>query len=259
MALVSGTLFLLDLHRRALGDGRLHILEAGATAAILGAISTVRFDASGYVQFGTFAAVLWTAAGAGLLWGAVSAAVLRLARAELRFYIQLTLLESGLLYLALEHEPAEALRSLRQQAHWSRLAANPAGNVSFAQRMQAVLRTYPACASALGYQPYPAWARYTAAALTTLASGLALGAIWMITFATQTGPQPDPLSFGATVTGSTASGSLMRNLGLSLLTCAVAYLLSATLGQARRTAVMLALVDILHGPVEPGRATLTRG
>lgn len=259
MALVSGTLFLLGLHRRALADCRLHVLEAGATAAILGALSTVRFSEEGLALFGTASQVLWTAALAGLLWGAATAGVLHFAREEFRFYVKLTLLESGLLYLALEHEPAEVLRPLCRGTQPGRLAANPAGGVSFAKRMQALLRGYAACASAVGCQPYPAWSRYTASAMGALVAGLTVAAAWLVWSLRQVSELPELYGVDPAVVYSPEPGWILQGFGVVLLLCAAVYLLSAALSQAKRTAVMLALVDVLHGPVAGGRALLTRG
>jgi hypothetical protein len=239
MAIASGTLFLLDLHRRALADGRLHVLELAATAALLGAIATV------IIQSPELA--LYASGAAAVVWGAVTAGLLHYAREELRRYIQPTLLDSGLMYLALEHEPAELLRGLRQGTRLLTLAANPAGSISFASRMQALLRFYPACANAVGFHPFPAWARYTALVLVTLLTGLM---ICVITMLYNIMYQISELSIDPQL-------SLLRLATYAMYTIAV-YMLNLTFIQARRTAAMLALVDILHGPVQPGRATLTR-
>jgi hypothetical protein len=258
VAYTTGTIFLLDLHRRALSDARLHVLEATATAAILGALSMARLDQSGLPHFGAPAQIGWAMLIAGAAWCAVTAGVLHYAREDCRFHVQLTFLESGLLYLALEHEPAEMLPALRRGKPWSQQAANPAGGLSFAARMQALLRAYPACARRLGYQPYPAWTQLAGTASIMLMLGLLVVAtvrsfVLVNVFANDTltdyfasGNNPD----------LPKSAMAIRYM---ILSCGVLYLLRATLGQAMRTGVMLGLVDVLHGPVQPGRATLTRG
>lgn len=257
MAIVSGTAFLLDLHRRALADGRLHVFEATATAAIFGVLATVRFDEYGVARFGGAALIGGAMASAAAVWCAISAGALHYARAECAFHIRLTLLESGLLYLALEHEPAELLPALRKGRHWSRLAANPAGSLSFAARMDALLRNYPACAKALGYPPYPAWCRLAGLALVFLLLGLLLISVycgWSAVLGIF-GNAPDGL---AAESDAAAALSPLHTMRVLLTLCGALYLLRATLGQAQREGAMLALVETLHGEVLPGRAMLTR-
>lgn len=257
MAYTTGTLFLLDLHRRALSDARLHVLEATATAAILGALSMARLDENGFPDFGSPAQIGWAMLIAGAAWCIVTAAALHYAREECRFHAHLTLLESGLLYLALEHEPAEMLPALRRKRPLSQLAANPAGGLSFAARMQALLRAYPACTKALAYQPFPAWIRLTDIAIIALMLGLLVLAViraWDLVAQLTGAGQADLMPGGG---NPDLPGSAM-GFRLTVLSCGALYLLRTTLGQAKRVGAMLALVDVLHGPVQPGRATLTR-
>lgn len=257
MAFITGTLFLLDLHRRAQSDARLHLLETTATAALLGALSMARLDQELTPHFGTPQQTLWAALIAGTVWCLVTAGALHLAREEVRFHTELTLLESGMLYLALEHEPAEILPVLRRGKSWSQVAANPAGGLSFAARMQALLRAYPACARKLGYPPFPAWMQTVTTAIVVLLLGLLL-------LATLRAFVIVKIFSNAAVTEYFESGgnkdlpAMVTAFRYILLGCGALYLLHATLGQARRIGVMLGLVDALHGPVQPGRATLTR-
>lgn len=254
MAYASGTLFLLDLHRRALGDSRLHLLEAAATAAILGALSTAQFDEYTYFSFGTPQHVLWSALIAGGVWLGLAAAGLYFAREECRFFAHLQLLESGLLYLALEHEPAEMLTALRRRLNFAQYGGNPAAGQSFATRMQRLLACYPACARAVGYEAYPRWTRWAEAGLAWL---LLILLAWLLLWwyrAFLRMPEPDIASLFA---GGAAPSSALRP-GPFLLLLGALYLARSTLMQARRTGLMLALVDVLHGDVARGRATLAR-
>lgn len=241
----SGATFLTDLHRRALADARLQLVESSFIAALAGAwlglsVRETDWGAELYVSRAT----LWLALGAAAVWCAAALALMRWAREAQRQYIAQLLTESGLLYLALEHEPAELLAALKRRETLGRLKPAGALALSFSARMLALLQTYPACAAALGYQAWPRLQRYLerGAGLASLATVL-----WLLYLLAA----PVMLALA----GDFNYPPALRPLGALAV---LLILLSFTLAHARKTGLWLALVDVLHGPVSRERALLTR-
>ncbi|MCH7471524.1 hypothetical protein IIA79_01030 [bacterium] len=145
----TGMLFLVDLHRRALADGRLHLASTAVVAALAGALSVVRLDewsAPIIDSLGNAAAMAALFCG---LWLGAGHFLLHHAREKCRGYITQVMLDTGLLYLVLEHEPGEALPSLMQQERLARITLRQGAGQTFQQRMLNFLRSYAACAAGL--------------------------------------------------------------------------------------------------------------
>ena len=241
----TGTVFLNDLHRRALANERLHLVETTAIAALAGGLSRVKIDEWGVISFGTVQGGLTAALAAAAVWLVLALVLQRLAREGYRTYIGSLLTDTGLLYLALEHDPHETLKPLTRRETLARLHLNPAAGLSFRGRMLALLRTYAACAGALGFHAYPALWRWLSRSVD-YALIVAAGLLAWLTYGNML-------------------GALARELAISPLVKVAAFsvllliLVRATGGVARRSGLHLALTDVLQGDVERGQAILTRG
>jgi hypothetical protein len=241
----TGTVFLNDLHRRAYLDGRVQLVETAVIAALAGGLSRVRLDEFGVLSLASVRSGLFAAAAAALVWLLLGALLQRWIRDMCRGYVARLLTEAGLMYLVLEHDPHEALRPLARRENWARLKLNPAAGLDFRGRILAFLRTYPACAQALGFHPYPLALRWISRALDYLMIVVAGVFAWLVY---------------ANVLNALAYG-LVISRGVQLAAWAVLALLLArsTVGMARRTGLWLALTDVLQGEVDRGRARLVRG
>jgi len=242
--LLSGSAFLQDLHRRALGDGRLHLIETAAVAALAGGFSGLKIDVWGMLTFGSWGSGLLSAAIATALWIVLGALLYRVSQAAYRRYIATLLVDTGLLYLVLEHDSHEALKPLKRRELWTQLKLSTGSELSFRGRVLCFLRTYAPCADALGFHPYPAlwrnigrWLDYA-----LLLGGAAFGFVVYVAVI-------NALAY------YTVGTPLLKPLGGFVL---LLPLCRATLGMARRSGLWLALVDVLIGEVDLGRPLLAR-
>jgi hypothetical protein len=240
----SGTLFLNDLYRRAYADGRVQLVETTLIAALAGGLSRVRVDDFGVLMLASIGSGMTAAALAALVWLGLAIMLQRLVREKSRAYIANLLTDTGLLYLVLEHDPHEALRPLSRRETWTRLKLNPSAGLNFRGRMLAFLRTYPACANALGFHPYPLALRWAGRLLDYLMLLLAGVFAWLV-FANVL----DALAYGL---------ALSPAVRLASWAVLALILIRSTLGVARRTGLWLSLTDVLQGDVDRGRAVLAR-
>lgn len=241
----TGTLFLNDLHRRAYVDGRVQLVETTLIAALAGGLSQVRMDEFGIISLSSASGGMLAAGVAAIVWLGLGLLLQRLVRERSRAYIGNLLTETGLLYLVLEHDPHEALRPLSRRDTWTRLKLNPTAALNFRGRMLAFLRTYPACASALGFYPYPQVLRWAGRLLDYLMILLAGIFLWQV-FANVL----DALAYG-----------LVLSPGVKVIAWAVLVLIlvRSSVGVARRAGLWLSLTDVLQGDVDRGQALLVRG
>jgi len=241
----TGTVFLNDLYRRARFDGRMQLGETTVIAALAGGLSRVRLDEYGVLSLASLSSGLFAAAVAVLIWLALGGLLQHWGREKCRAYVANLLTETGLLYLVLEHDPHEALRPLSRRENWMRLKLNPAAGIDFRGRMLAFLRTYPACAQALGFHPFPLVLRWIGRTLDYLMIAMVGVFAWLVY---------------ANVLNALAYG-LVISPGVQLAAWAVLALLLArsTVGMARRCGLWLSLTDILQGDVDRGKAMLARG
>lgn len=139
------------------------------------------------------------------------------------------LTDGGLLYAAIEHEPAEALRSLRRRTIPGTRLANPGASLSFRRRLADLIATYNTCAVAIRQRPLPpllSGIRQTALGTLTVLSAAVLttGIMWLNEVL------PD------------ATGTL----GVYFLSLAIAPAIATlTVVMAERTGVAAALADVL--------------
>jgi hypothetical protein len=245
----NGTATLLNLHRRALADGRLQLAEGACVAALAGVLlglEVVETEWSERIAFSHSTPLLVILC--VVAWLAVGFVLSRLARAAQQQWCGWVLAESGLLYLALEHEVAEYLRPLRRREGLLRGRYGGAG-LSFRARLYALLLSYPACAAVLGWRAWDArwlWAERLCA-LTGLGCGAWLA--WRLS-------QLMLMVLNSWAGGEELNYPALKPLGALTL---LAMLASFTLAHARRTGLWLAAVELLHGEVQHGAATLTRG
>lgn len=240
----TGTLFLIDLRRRARADNRLHIVETAAVAALAGGLSNISITEWGQISFGDTQAGLLTALIAAAVWVAIGGLLYKLLEDSFRRYILSLLLETGLLYLVLEHDPHTALAPLRRREILTKLKLNPQAELSFRGRMLVFLRTYAGCAGVLGFHAYPSHLRWLSRVGDYLLFLLGALFIWLV--------YTNILNALHLQTGISA--------GLKLTTWALLLLIltRATLGVARKTGLWLALVEALLGDShDTGRAILT--
>jgi len=241
----TGTTFLLDLHRRALADARLHLIESAFVAFLAGAWLGLRAVETDWgVDLSFSRATPYYALGAAALWLAGGATLMYFARNAHRDYVASLLAESGLLYLALEHEPAELLGPLRRREMLSQLRGRTPLALSFSARMLALLTSYPACASKLGFHPWPRLWRLSERGLVLLTVAV-LGALWLKLMP----------AVQLALIGQYEYPPALRPLGAAALALILACF---TLAHARKLGLWLALVEVLHGPVTRERALLTR-
>jgi len=240
----TGSQFLYDLNRRAFADGRLHLVETTAIAALAGGLSGIKLDEWGTLTVGSPAEGVTWAVVAAASWIMVGSILYYFARQGQRAYIGSVLVQTGLLYLVLEHDPHDALKPLRQRETWLRLRSKPGADLSFRQRMLAFLRVYPKCASILGFEAYPQlWRNFE----------WSLGAV-LVGF----------IVFYLFLVGQGVLQALSHELEFPLHLKAACWLvlalllLRAMLALARKTGLWLALVDVLIGEVDRRQATLAR-
>ena len=241
----SGTVFLAELRRRARADRRLHLVETCAVAALAGGLANIRIDDWGTLSFGGLKSGLLMAVLAAAIWGVAGSLLYQWLQTMYSRYITSLLLETGLLYLVLEHDPHDALAPLRYREILSRLKLNPQAGLSFRGRMLVFLRTYSACAGALGFHAFPAHLRLLGRICDYLLFLLVAIFAWQV--------YTNVLSVLAT--RAVISLSLKTTAAILL----VVILGRATLGMARRTGLWHALVDALLGPDDGGgRAVMAR-
>jgi hypothetical protein len=223
----TGATLLGELRKQAEADGRLHIAICTLLAIIAAGILAMRADPEAGII--TLRSVLrgWPAM---LIAAGISAAALSglyfWSRNLYRAYAQSVLLESGLLYLALEHEPAEILGSLLAPRALVKFGGG--AGLSFRERMLALLRAYPGCCHRLLFQAYPLALRWLDIGLVLGALGLGIALIVLILntylpwLQNPYGPPPNQ-----------AVAASLRLLGLTLL---AAILARGSLRRARNAA-----------------------
>lgn len=246
MSAQTGTLFLTGLHRQALGDARMHLISTVLVAGCAGLISRLRLDEWGVFSFGDVAGTLLSALGAAAVWLGLAVLISHFAGGAYRTYIAGVLTDTGLLYLVLEHDQHEALRPLTQRQTLTSFRLKPGqAGLSFSQRMLLFVKTYPACASSLGFHAYPQLWRWMARVMDYLL--IALFATFAIVIYR---------SVEQALISIPPHLPLIKSLAWSLLAL---ILMRATLGITRRVSLWLALVDVFIGEIDRGRAVLTGG
>jgi len=174
-------------------------------------------------------------------WTVVAAAFMHAATGAFRSYAVSILVDTGLLYLALEHEPADVLAPLRRAEKVLRLSpASAPSALSFRQRITAFMRRFGACASAIGFYPQPAPWRMLRSVLLALSFGLALIFGW-IAFS----------AYGAARLELPYAGLPLKVSGTALVWSIMA---STLLTNAQRNAPPLALAEVLLGDDYSGSA-----
>jgi len=244
VSLETGSLFLAGLRRRARADTRLHLIETTAIALVAGALSSMRIDEFRQLTFGTPSQIAFAALIAAAAWLILGSLLYHVAQGGHRAYIAEVLSSTGLLYLALEHEPGAMLPALTRQEKFAQLTLRQGAGHTFRQRMLNFLRCYPACSSAAGFHPYPALWRLVNRALTVAAVLLGAGYLYYIVYHLAPMFPLDP--------------SYPPKLRLAAGVLLVLILARATIGQARRTGLFLALCDVLLGDEQTGYAVLSR-
>lgn len=211
-------------------------LIAGVSAAILSA-SVGPWG----VEWGTTTQLVAYTVAVGAGWAGLAAVFSHFSTVAYRDYAVSILVDTGLLYLALEHEPAEMLTSLKAAERIMRLSPAKSPSVlSFRHRMLALVRRFTACAAAIGFYPQPAMWRTARTVLFALTAGLLGIFAWLVWSAYLAARQE--LTFAE----------------LPLKICAVALvwtiMLFTVLAAAQRSAPVLALADVLLGEDHAGTA-----
>ena len=154
---LGGTVWLEQLKRKARQDGRILLVEGAAIAGLAGLINGVREVSTDEVfRLSLPPAALITGALIGLaLWFSLGVPLFSWAQRTIARHCADALTESGLLYLALEHEPGEELALLRRAENLKRLGLGKGGALSFRERITALLAKYAAACRALGWPAYP--------------------------------------------------------------------------------------------------------
>jgi len=241
----SVTEWLDELRRKAHTNCRRHPLQAAVLAAFLGRWLIFRpgpgygldyFDGSDWV---IPVAMVW-----GVCWLCIASEVLFRTRRACQVYITDMLVESGLLYLVMEHDLPERSESSGVRARLLRLIVDPAHPQSLRMRLTRLIRRYPACARRLRVHPYPRAMRLTVRVLApvTILGGVAY-CVLMFAYAALTGP----------TTLLSIVVWWMRSGGWCGL---VGFLTLAALNLAGRTGLVLALVDVLRGEQPPREVKL---
>lgn len=241
---ISGTLFLVDLRRRTLADQRLYLAETTLIAGLATLLPQVELSPWGS-QLNISPSVGWIAVGVAVAWGVVAAVALHYLGRYHQSYASSLLTSGGLLYLALEHEPAEAFRALRASENRLRLSTSTLSTRSFRQRMLVFMRKFAACAAGAGFQPYPAGSRLATSAIVAAIVGLGAAFGWMVVKSVQAAMLELPLD-----------NTLMHTIGQVLVWLVLAL---ATINHVRRSAPKFALVELLIGEEPIGKAVLTGG
>ncbi len=248
----TGTLYLAGLRKLARADGRLHLAVSTLTAMLASLVLSAQIDP----ELGYYSGRSLLAAWPWVLFGgaaalALLAAAYHWALEQYRYFAAWTLLDSGLLYLALEHEPAEMLGALARRERSVRLGpggllANAAGNsamaggaLSFRGRMDALLRSYPACCHALLYQAWPGLLRWVDLGVILLSAACLLFII--IVVGTRIWPYlVDPY-------GPPPGRELIAQIRAAALGVLAAMLLRGCLRRARMDGLRLGLAQALEG------------
>ena len=241
----SGTVFLILLRRRIGADYRLHLLETALVAALAGALSMLRIERSGAIIITNPIHGLTTAVIAAVAWLVIGALLYRTFIRLIREYITALLVETGLLYLVLEHDPHDALAPLRRREHLARLNLNAQSALSFRGRMLLFLRTYTGCAGALGFHAYPEFIRRLGRILDyglLLCAGLFAILVWRSV--------QDALAYQAIA---------LVPLKLSAWVVLLLVLSRSVLSLARKFGLWQALTDLLIDEEAGGRALLAGG
>jgi len=228
--------WLAGLRRRAYSDSRLHLAETTASAIIIGTLLCLHGDSRGLLAFGPPLLVLAVAILAGATWLTVGTALQVKVRRAVRRHAARVLTDGGLLYLALEHQTAETLRPLPSWDMAAMRAANLKGGRSFRQRLQRLISSYSVSARSIAQPPLPPAVSRTAYFLmvTRLAVFGAFLVLLLVAIAAgnSLSPLEEPMTF------------IWR---LCVAAWWSVYLAGATMHQAQRTGVMLALADVLGG------------
>jgi len=228
--------WLAALRSRAYSDGRLHLVETTAAAIILGTLLCLHGDSSGLPTFGPPLLVLVVAILAGAAWLAAGTSLQVRVRRAVRRHAARVLTEGGLLYLALEHQTSATLRPLPSWDMAAIRAANLRGGRSFRQRLQRLIGSYSVSARSIGQPPLPPAVSRTAYFLmvTRLAVFGAFLVLLLVAIAAGSSLSPfeEPMTF------------ISR---LCVAAWWTVYLAGATMHQAQRTGVMLAIADVLGG------------
>jgi hypothetical protein len=171
---LGGTVWLQQLQRRARQDGRVLLAEGALIALLTGVLNALReVSTEEYFRLSFPPAAVITGGLIGLaLWFALGAPLYAWAQLACARYCVDVLTGSGLLYLALEHEPGEELALLKCAENLKRLGFGAPVAHSFRERIQTLLAKYPAATRALGYPAYPALVRRVASLVNIALAGL---------------------------------------------------------------------------------------
>ncbi|MCC7477440.1 hypothetical protein IT575_03185 [bacterium] len=247
----TGTLYLAELRKLARADGRLHLAVSVLSVMLAGLVLGARVDPQlGVYSLRSLLAAWPSVLLAGALGLGLLAPAYYWALAQYRYYCAWTLLDSGLMYLALEHEPAEMLGALASRERRARHGAagllgagagagQAGGALSFRGRMDALLRSYGACCNALLYQAWPAPLRWLDLGVIFIS---AAGLIW-IGLLIGTAVLPYMLN----PYGAAPGAQVLGQLRLAALCVLAAMLMRGCLRRARFDALRLALADVLEG------------
>lgn len=234
-------LLLVELRKQAESDGRLHIVVSTVAAMLAGLVLLAKLDTqTGYYSLrSVLASWPWV-----LTLGAAAALLLSFfynwARALYSYYCAWTLVESGLLYLTLEHETPEILPALTRAERFSRVGLSAAGGqLSFRLRIGSLLRSYMACCHALLYQPWPGLLRWLdlSLVLVSLAAGVWIGCmLYFRVYAWLSNPYGQP-----------PGAEVFIPLRICAIIVLILMLARGTLRRARTDGLRLGLADALGG------------
>lgn len=219
-------------------------METTLIAGIATAVTQIRFDDVNlpYLPSPGLATLLSLAVAA--VWALVALNALNYVRSFLAAYISSILVETGLLYLAIEHDPHDRMRSLGGMPALPNSPARGKADISFKKRMYALVTRYAACANSLGFQPYPAAWRLALVSMV----GAALGVAVLFGYiAVQ--------SLDAARLGMAHPAFALKLLGNLLVWLILGIFI---VDHPRRSAPKIALADVLVGDDETGQAVLSR-
>jgi len=241
----SGTVFLTSLRRRIKADYRLHLLETAAISMLAGALTSVHLEYGRIIRIGNPQHALVAGLVAAGLWLVIGTLPYTFLLSRIRAYVTSLLVDTGLLYLVLEHDPHDALKPMRRRETIAKLKLNPQSELSFRGRILIFLRTYSSCAGSLGFHAYPGFVRRIGMVVNyalILVAGLFAVQVYL-------GVQ-NALSFHAVQ---------LLPLKVSAWMLLILILSRATIGIARRFGLWLALTDLLIEDQADGRAVLAGG
>lgn len=235
---LGGTVWLQQLHRKAFQDGRILLVEGAVIAGVTGLLSGVRdVSTDDMFRLHLTTGTLIACGLAGLaLWFSLGLPLFAWAQRWCARHCAGVLADSGLLYLALEHEPGEALAALKRTECLKRLSSGAPGELSFRARIGVLLARYPAAANALNYAPYPPLLRKLEFLTNAALSGLLILFALLVrqeVFAARLDADPRVVLLGRYFTGVIAL-----------------ILVRAVLQLARATGLRLGLTGLLLGEEE---------